>query len=164
MRPEHTGGKEEALGAGLDPDALPTSSSSSPPSSSSTRTDTKDHSNHNNNGGDDDGAHLQLVAADVVRRDGGRAAVAAAGLDSVLPGPAQPPAPAHHLPRRRGRQRCVPRAQSCVVDGGQGEWHEQLECTENKDVITVIIIMVMVMVILVCGPHGTRPDTHTVAS
>ncbi len=51
MRPEHTGGKEEALGAGLDPDALPTSSSSSPPSSSSTRTDTKDHSNHNNNGG-----------------------------------------------------------------------------------------------------------------
>ncbi len=51
MRPEHTGGKEEALGAGLDPDALPTSSSSSPPSSSSTRTDTKDLSNHNNGGG-----------------------------------------------------------------------------------------------------------------
>ena len=49
MRPEHTGGKEEALGAGLDPDALPTSSSSSPPpSSSSTR---KDHSNNNNGGG-----------------------------------------------------------------------------------------------------------------
>lgn len=46
MRPEHTGGKEEALGVGLDPAALPTS-----PPPSSTRTYTKDHSNHNNGGG-----------------------------------------------------------------------------------------------------------------